>query len=351
MRTKNLLYGLASMLLILLCTMTGCDIVHDDNVCDIEPTSYQVKFRYDMNLKFADAFAHEVDAVTLLVLDDNYNIVKRYSETNAELLNEDYTMTVEVNPGTYKLLAWCTTNENNSFNVDVSGRSVDNYSCTLIPTAAMMTANSEQGVEVSHELDDLYHGLVTDATFPNEPGTHIVTVPLTKDTNRFTIVLSHVSGEPIDVDDFDFKIEADNQVLRYDNTVEPNNPVIYRPHYTESAYAQMGVQATYAADYDDGSVIVNAAVAELTVNRLVVEDNPSLTVTKRATGEVVFRVPVKDYVLLTRSKYRQDMDEQEYLDRQDEYNMTFFLDDNDRWLDAYIYINSWRVVLNRGTAN
>lgn len=25
--------------------------------------------------------------------------------------------------------------------------------------------------------------------------------------------------------------------------------------------------------------------------------------------------------------------------------MVFFLDESDRWLDAYIYINSWKVVL------
>ena len=36
---------------------------------------------------------------------------------------------------------------------------------------------------------------------------------------------------------------------------------------------------------------------------------------------------------------------QEYLDRQDVYDMVFFLDEGDRWLDAYIYINSWKVVL------
>ena len=40
------------------------------------------------------------------------------------------------------------------------------------------------------------------------------------------------------------------------------------------------------------------------------------------------------------------MDNQEYLDRQDEFNMTFFLDEDDRWVDSYIIINSWKVVLN-----
>jgi hypothetical protein len=40
------------------------------------------------------------------------------------------------------------------------------------------------------------------------------------------------------------------------------------------------------------------------------------------------------------------MDDQEYLDRQDEYNMTFFLDDDMQWVSSHILINSWKVVLN-----
>ena len=46
-----------------------------------------------------------------------------------------------------------------------------------------------------------------------------------------------------------------------------------------------------------------------------------------------------------KGEYNRRMDDQEYLDRQDEYNMVFFLDEGDRWMDAYIYINSWKVVL------
>jgi hypothetical protein len=40
------------------------------------------------------------------------------------------------------------------------------------------------------------------------------------------------------------------------------------------------------------------------------------------------------------------MEDQEYLDRQDEYNMTFFLDESGNWISSSIIVNSWRVVLN-----
>ena len=43
-------------------------IYDDEGDCD---PHYKVKFRYDMNMKFADAFSNEVNAVTLYVVDES----------------------------------------------------------------------------------------------------------------------------------------------------------------------------------------------------------------------------------------------------------------------------------------
>ena len=91
--------------------------------------------------------------------------------------------------------------------------------------------------------------------------------------------------------------------------------------------------------------IFSAAIAELTVPRLVKGQKTQLTVTNKETGKPVFSIPLIDYALLVKGFYNRDMNDQEYLDRQDVYDMVFFLDKGDRWLDAYIYINSWKVVL------
>ena len=62
-------------------------------------------------------------------------------------------------------------------------------------------------------------------------------------------------------------------------------------------------------------------------------------------GEKVLSIPLIDYALLVKGHYNRNMDNQEYLDRQDEYNMTFFLDEGE-WMSSVILINSWRVVIN-----
>lgn len=52
----------------------ACDglIYDDEGDCTV---NYRVKFRYDYNMKFADAFAREVNTVTLYLLDAEGRVV------------------------------------------------------------------------------------------------------------------------------------------------------------------------------------------------------------------------------------------------------------------------------------
>lgn len=85
--------------------------------------------------------------------------------------------------------------------------------------------------------------------------------------------------------------------------------------------------------------------AQITVGRLVVENNPRLTITNKETGEPVLSIPLVKYLLLTEAE-GHEMTNQEYLDRQDEYNMTFFLDESMKWINTSIIINDWVVRFN-----
>ena len=66
----------------------------------------------------------------------------------------------------------------------------------------------------------------------------------------------------------------------------------------------------------------------------------------RVTGTTVIDIPFVDYFLLVKGNYNRAMDDQEYLDRQDDYQITFFLDNRSGWsLASGIFINGWHVVL------
>ena len=95
----------------------------------------------------------------------------------------------------------------------------------------------------------------------------------------------------------------------------------------------------------DGQTEIGVAMAELTVGRLVKGHRPILNV-YNTHGTKVISIPLIDYALLIKGHYNSSMSDQEYLDRQDEYNLTFFLDKEDRWVSSSIIINSWRVILD-----
>jgi hypothetical protein len=80
------------------------------------------------------------------------------------------------------------------------------------------------------------------------------------------------------------------------------------------------------------------------------EESPILYIKSHETGEDLVRLPLAEYALLVKGYYRENMSDQEYLDRQDEYTMTLFLDEGE-WVSSVIYINSWRIVLNDAGLN
>ena len=71
-----------------------------------------------------------------------------------------------------------------------------------------------------------------------------------------------------------------------------------------------------------------------------------LSVIDKITNTKVINIPIVDYFLMVKGNYNRNMTDQEYLDRQDDYQITFFLDNTRGWsLAAGIYINGWHIVL------
>lgn len=314
----------------------ACDSVIYDGEGDCS-VNYRVRFCYDYNMKYADAFTHEVNTVTLYLLDKSGRVVWQHTDQGEVLASGEYAMTVDVEPGEYDLLAWCGTADKSSFTIPE----------TTIGTELTCTLNRERDTDgtafVRDDLDRLFHGWLPGQTFGATEGTYTYTVPLVKDTNSVRVVLQHLSGEPVDKDKFVFTIHDDNGYMDWDNSLLDDEPITYYAWHTDSGEADVDTQAR-SGDAASRSVF-SAAIAELTVPRLVKGQETRLRVTNRDTGETVFSIPLIDYALLVKGFYNRDMDDQEYLDRQDEYDMVFFLDEGDRWLDTYIYINSWKVVL------
>lgn len=320
-------------------TMTSCDSIlgEDDVDCSVE---YRVKFKYDKNMKFADAFANEVKSVTLYAFDEEGKFVYQRTEQGDILAADGYTMPVEVAPGDYNLVTWGGLEGEGSFSVPVLTQGVstmDDLNCKM--NRQYLSRANDGSAYVDKDLAPLFHGQVKKQSFGRAASQQVITIPLTKNTNNVRIVLQHLSGEAVDVSKFTFTIEDENGLMNYDNNLLDDEELTYYAWRTDSGTADMNSQGSRA------TTSVSVAIAELTVGRLVIENNPVLTIANDK-GEKVLSIPLIDYALMVKGYYNREMTDQEYLDRQDEYNMTFFLDENDRWVSSSIIINSWKVVLS-----
>lgn len=330
-------------MLVAVLALSSCGMVYEDEGdCN---TYCDVRFVYDRNMEFADAFASKVEAVDLYVFDADGKFLRQVSERGDALKAGGYRMPLDLQPGRYTVVAWCGLNgTHDSYDVPDAkpgATTLEEMKCRLADREAVADK------KVVGEIDNLFHGITT-FTLPDEEGRHTYTVELTKNTNNVRVVLQNMSGEPLNVDDFVFTITDENGLLDYDNSVLDDELLTYRPFYT--------AQGTAGVDTGDGSraiTSVSAAVAEFTVSRLFKDKDTQamLTITKAkpeadGTYKKVLSIPLIDYALLVKGYYNREMDDQEYLDRQDEYNMTFFLDADGNWLSSSVIIKSWRVVLS-----
>lgn len=338
---RKMVLGSLSLLALSAGVLTACDdaIYDDEGNCT---SVYKVGFTYDKNMKFADAFASEVKTVSLYAFDTSGRFVKSFNSSVAAMASNGYQMDVDLAPGQYKLVAWCGLNDGmNSYIVPTLSPGD--------PMTALTNTVRREADGVVKEIDQLYYG-AADVSFPDEEGIHSVKVPLMKDTNRIKIILQSLSGTILGVEDFKFYITSEDGKMNYDNSLMPDEVLTYQPYFMQAGSAEVITRA----DEEGETQQLGLVMAELNTARLVKDwqTRTWLHITN-AEGKNIITVPLIDMFLLIKGKYGQNMSDQEFLDRQDDFNMTFFLYDSysgegepeQQWMSSEIIINSWKVVL------
>lgn len=321
--------------MVLMFALCSCDslIYEYEGDCN-----YYIHFKYDYNMKWADAFSHEVRGVSLYVLDKDGNILLHKTENGEALAREGYCMALDIEPGEYDFIAWAGVEEPKSFFIP------DGKNKTEL-TATLAREHEEDGsAHVYTDIDRLYYGFLENVQLGDE---YHFTMPLMKNTNNLRIILQHLSGEPVPEDMFTYSIIDDNGSLDWDNSVLPDETITYHAWHVGSGTAVTDPEPPVQDNTTKVQSAFSTALAEFTVSRLMADHAPEtrLVVRRAEDGEEIININLIDALLLVKGYYNRNMSDQEYLDRNDEYSLTFFLDEGFRWMNAYIYINSWRVVL------
>lgn len=306
--------------------LTGC-ITDDFAEC---PNEYELKIIFDRNMLFADAFASQVKSVDIKVFDsETGHKVYSFSDDSPALESADYRVPLPVPPGSYDILCWAGMAEGNSFGyADPTGDFLEDQHVLL---------NTDNGIS-DNRLNNLYHGLSKDVTFidNNTVGNTQVqtaTIYLTKDTNRIYVMLLNLDGNEMHESEFTFSISSANAEIDYDNSIAAGRKVMYQPWSVSPILSEI----------DNSSGPVQSALgAELSVGRLTTDTQSRLDVHRVADGERIISIPLERNLLLYKGEYYSFMSDQEFLDRQDDYVVTFILDKNNNWdRAAMIYINNW----------
>ena len=312
--------------------LSSCERIFED--LDPCPHGVSLRFVYDYNMEFANAFPKQVDCLTLYIYDDKDNYVDTKIVTGEELQDEDYRMTLDLEKGNYHFVAY-------------GGLACDKSSFSLLQTPAadskrtdLRTAMDADCLTVPERrnLHDMFWGQLTLATADlYSEGT----VKMMKNTNSIRIVLQNVDGTSVKVDDFDFEIIDDNTLFNYDNDLLPNGDITYIPW--AKGQAQTGVSIVGPDQVVPRPVEV--AYAELSTSRLMTKNSPRLLVKRHEDAETVIDFPLNNYLLLMRSDRYSDMGDQEYLDRESRWTLYFFLQAG-IWLQTRIVVNDWVVRIN-----
>ncbi len=326
-------YTLLTGLLLLASGLISCDALHED--MDPCPRGLRLRFVYDYNMEYANAFPSQVDCLTLLVYDKEGNYLGTHTASSPLTSDENWRMDIDLPAGTYRLLAYggmdC---RDASFQFVPSPETVRMQQLEVELPSSLITS------PVGTDLHPMFYGAL-EAEVPNTGTTYTeATVRMMKDTNDIRILLANETGIPTDAADFNFTITDNNTRYNYLNEVISTRDVTYWP------WAKGNSLLGYYPDTDLEAVV---AWAELSVGRLMEHSDAVLTVTRVADGRKVLSIPLINVLLELKSEHFRKMEPQEFLDRESRWNMTFILTGDGSWLSTKIIINNWIVRINNIT--
>ena len=295
--------------LVLLCLagLASCDYIHDE----LPLCRHTLRFVYRHNIKHADAFAYEMENqeaaknVRLYIYSAEGKFLSSRLIEGEELKKNEVDLS-ELDPGDYRLLAWAGLNaQDYTWTEPAPGSSIDDFRMSV-----QMVEN-----RVDRELSGLFQGEL-EYTIP-VGGTTDTEFPLVKNTNKIRFILIDANrGTKLTSDAFDFAVTTTNGDLDAHN--EPVSPT----RITWLPYLQQ-VEEVKASGNE--TTKYEAVCTELNMLRLIDNNTGTLRIRYASEKTPFINVSLTELLKLTQIASHK-LPGQEYLDRQDEYVITAYVD-------------------------
>lgn len=289
--------------------LSSCDMLHD-NMDDCQSS---IKFRYDYNMLSADAFHSQVDKVEVFFFDKEGKFITSQTESGDALKSPTYKMDVPYSLNGCTAITWA--GQHDSYEIP-----------ELIPNVStqkdlLLKMKRDANQVSSAKLESLWHGQKITLTGGAKE------IGLVRNTNNVRIILKNVSDEetPVSADRFEFKITADNGYYKYDNSLLNDDRITYLPFY-QTGDSQEGV------------------IAEINTMRLMDNKDVRLSIYDKESKTYLFggteSINLIYYLLKTKKEAYASMPNQEFLDRQFEWDLTFFYTSG-TFVALKVVINGW----------
>lgn len=314
------------------------------NACikeDMDDCATFIHIDYTHNVLNSNAFGEQVDEVTLYVFDEKDILVHTVHDQGKHITNNYTIQLTDLPRGNYQFVAWAQNNEhtneqaNFTFPALTPGRSILNeLTARLKVTPDTRLFNSN--------LNNLLVGHVP-AQYVNQSTHNRITIPVKKITNTVRIVLIETGDKELSTDNYNIRIEElqGNGIINSMYEVMPDDKITYAPYYFEKKTARDG-------EYDKNNPAEQdkALAAEFALSRLIDGHNIRL-IAENKEGDRQMDVDLLEIIKLAELEGNASKwSFQEYLDRQDHYSITFYVNNGKFTLmNATIIINGWVVNL------
>lgn len=295
----------------------SCSWVDDDmSKC---PKGNWLKISYAYNMLNVDAASTQLGDVSLFIFDQEGTLIHKEEVDSLTIHENGCIMQLpELPEGDYDFLVW-------------GGLDEENY--TVVPHSIELKRDADNIND--KKLKPLFHGRLDKIHLTDEYSVHDLF--LCKLTNVFSCTLQSESENFTAVaDDYQIEITSNNATISDRNSLG-FTPVVYHPFFEEMASIE-------------GIDVIHSGLNTL---RLLENDNTRFIIKYKPTGKNIINIPLTEYLLMSRHIDHMNMDPQEYLDREDRYNLIFLMtESNDPNKPPYIcvqlQINSWILRIQDG---
>lgn len=301
-----------------------------------EDCRIRIHFDYSYNMSSDNRFGEQVDQVTLYVFDENGTFMQEVTERGSHISTNDFTMEVPLFNGKYQFVVFAQNNEIQGETAKFKFPSLKAGQSTLDDlTATLQRAKSTFDGQLNNLLVGYHNTIHIDYVAHSE-----IIIETKKITNTVRVILVDRGTEEVNESFYSMKItdQEGNGIVKYDYTLVPDGALTYLPYFVGK-----GTDENTENQLQPGDKLERAVVNEFSLSQMENTHHMRLVIDHVILGKTVVNANL--FALLqalyeTDDEANPDWSFQEYLDREDLFVITLYVDSY-TWLESTLIINGW----------